>query len=513
MPAPAHAPPPVVGRSVDRAPRAARPRTRLQRARSCGVSASLWPMPAGTPTPSICAGTGSRRAPWTTRSRRTRPICAATRPGRRPSAGTSCVAHSLGGAAATVARAASTRRGRDRLVLVDPAIHLARPRPRHRARQPGALVRRPDRSRRCAPSTRTGTRTTSSSRRCRPGRPVGGPSSRRALQNAAWDVRDAASRLTVPTHVIGSDPKVYSIFTGRAGRGGADQPGHRDVGRRRCRALAASRQARGHDRRVPARHRRLRRGIPHCTTCSTPCPTSTTTPTIARDCGGESVRRVLDRRHRSVVGGDIQRRGQPAPLDVVDARAVLDRRARSTAVSWIATDHRASATDSDRVRRERQRDDDREHRDDDVGAAPVRDRRRSGIARVAAHREDDASRDDERDARSRGTARAPRARRSTGPARRTRPRRRAAGTSEIAIATPGRTALRSLRHIAKPPAKPVASAAIRSIRLGDVRPTTCEFVARLSRGGDEHARRAARARRRSPRPSAPTGSSARTRLR
>ncbi len=54
------------------------------------------------------------------------------------------------------------------------------------------------------------------------------------------------------------------------------------------------------------------------------------------------------------------------------------------------------------------------------------------------------------------------------------------GTSEIEIATPGRTALRSLRHIANPPAKPVARAATRSIRLGDVRPSTCELVARLS---------------------------------
>jgi pimeloyl-ACP methyl ester carboxylesterase len=35
-----------------------------------------------------------------------------------------------------------------------------------------------------------------------------------SVQNTAWDVRDAASRLTVPTHVIGSDPAVYSIFTG-----------------------------------------------------------------------------------------------------------------------------------------------------------------------------------------------------------------------------------------------------------------------------------------------------------
>jgi pimeloyl-ACP methyl ester carboxylesterase len=33
-------------------------------------------------------------------------------------------------------------------------------------------------------------------------------------QNQPWDVRDAAARLTVPTHVLGADPAVYSIFTG-----------------------------------------------------------------------------------------------------------------------------------------------------------------------------------------------------------------------------------------------------------------------------------------------------------
>lgn len=33
-------------------------------------------------------------------------------------------------------------------------------------------------------------------------------------QNVVWDVTDAALRLTVPTHVIGADPAVYSIFTG-----------------------------------------------------------------------------------------------------------------------------------------------------------------------------------------------------------------------------------------------------------------------------------------------------------
>ncbi len=32
-------------------------------------------------------------------------------------------------------------------------------------------------------------------------------------QNEPWDVTDAVSRLTVPTHVLASDPAVYSIFT------------------------------------------------------------------------------------------------------------------------------------------------------------------------------------------------------------------------------------------------------------------------------------------------------------
>ena len=34
-------------------------------------------------------------------------------------------------------------------------------------------------------------------------------------QNTPWDVRADAARLTVPTHIIASDPTVYSIFTGR----------------------------------------------------------------------------------------------------------------------------------------------------------------------------------------------------------------------------------------------------------------------------------------------------------
>ena len=35
-----------------------------------------------------------------------------------------------------------------------------------------------------------------------------------SLQNAVWDVRPAAAALTVPTHVVGADPAVHSIFTG-----------------------------------------------------------------------------------------------------------------------------------------------------------------------------------------------------------------------------------------------------------------------------------------------------------
>jgi pimeloyl-ACP methyl ester carboxylesterase len=36
-----------------------------------------------------------------------------------------------------------------------------------------------------------------------------------SAQNPAWDVTDAALRVAVPTHVIASDPEVYSIFRGK----------------------------------------------------------------------------------------------------------------------------------------------------------------------------------------------------------------------------------------------------------------------------------------------------------
>lgn len=36
-----------------------------------------------------------------------------------------------------------------------------------------------------------------------------------SAQNPRWDVMDAAARVAVPTHVIASDPAVYSIFAGK----------------------------------------------------------------------------------------------------------------------------------------------------------------------------------------------------------------------------------------------------------------------------------------------------------
>jgi pimeloyl-ACP methyl ester carboxylesterase len=122
------------------------------------------------------------------------------------------VAHSLGGAAATVV-AASDPGWTERLVLVDPAIHLA---PHDRD------VVRTSQQRAFADPTMAAVRAEHphwhshdvelkalSAQQASPW-----AVEQTSVQNAAWDVRDAASRLTVPTHVLGSDPKVYSIFTG-----------------------------------------------------------------------------------------------------------------------------------------------------------------------------------------------------------------------------------------------------------------------------------------------------------
>lgn len=122
------------------------------------------------------------------------------------------VGHSLGGAAATIAAAANAAWTR-RLVLVDPAIHLSdRDRATVRASQEQAFddpsvaavqLAHPDwhpvdvelKARATRRASRWAVEQTSA-------------------QNAVWDVRAEAAALTVPTHVIGADPAVYSIFTG-----------------------------------------------------------------------------------------------------------------------------------------------------------------------------------------------------------------------------------------------------------------------------------------------------------
>lgn len=122
------------------------------------------------------------------------------------------IAHSLGGAAATRASADAPAWAR-RLVLVDPAIRLD---PHDRG-----VVRR-SQERAFADTSIAAVRAE---------HPTWHPhdielkalsaqqASRWAVeqtsaQNEPWDVREAAARLTVPTHVLAADPAVYSIFEG-----------------------------------------------------------------------------------------------------------------------------------------------------------------------------------------------------------------------------------------------------------------------------------------------------------
>lgn len=122
------------------------------------------------------------------------------------------VGHSLGGAASTVA-AASAPDWTRRLVLIDPAIHVDG--------RDAAIVRRSQE--RAFADTRLEV--------VQQEHPHWHPQDQElkidavqrasawaveqtSAQNRPWDVRDAAARLTVPTHVIGADPAVYSIFTG-----------------------------------------------------------------------------------------------------------------------------------------------------------------------------------------------------------------------------------------------------------------------------------------------------------
>lgn len=122
------------------------------------------------------------------------------------------IGHSLGGAASTVAAAAHPEWTR-RLVLIDPAIHVSG--------RDAAIVRRSQE--RAFADTRLEV--------VQQEHPHWHPQDQElkidavlrasawaveqtSAQNQPWDVRADAARLAVPTHVIGADPAVYSIFTG-----------------------------------------------------------------------------------------------------------------------------------------------------------------------------------------------------------------------------------------------------------------------------------------------------------
>jgi len=123
------------------------------------------------------------------------------------------IAHSLGGAASVVAAAGDPSWTR-RLVLIDPAIALT------------------DRDRDIVRESQTRSFADPTPAAVRAEHPQwheqdielkalsAQQASRWAVeqtsaQNTRWDVTDAALALTVPTHVIASDPKVYSIFRGK----------------------------------------------------------------------------------------------------------------------------------------------------------------------------------------------------------------------------------------------------------------------------------------------------------
>ncbi len=122
------------------------------------------------------------------------------------------IGHSLGGAASTVA-AASNPEWTRRLVLIDPAIHVDG--------RDAAIIRRSQE--RAFADTRLEVVQQEHPHWHPQDQELKVDAVRRAsawaveqtsTQNRPWDVRAEAARLMVPTHVIGADPAVYSIFTG-----------------------------------------------------------------------------------------------------------------------------------------------------------------------------------------------------------------------------------------------------------------------------------------------------------
>lgn len=122
------------------------------------------------------------------------------------------IGHSLGGASSTVA-AASAAGWTRRLVLIDPAIHVDG--------RDAAIVRRSQE--RAFADTRLEVVQQEHPHWHPQDQELKIDAVRRAsawaveqtsVQNQPWDVRAEAARLAIPTHVIGADPTVYSIFTG-----------------------------------------------------------------------------------------------------------------------------------------------------------------------------------------------------------------------------------------------------------------------------------------------------------
>ncbi|MEJ1155209.1 MULTISPECIES: alpha/beta fold hydrolase [Microbacterium] len=122
------------------------------------------------------------------------------------------IGHSLGGSAATVV-AASDPSWTKQLVLIDPAIHLS-PEDRQTVRnsQERSFA---DPSREAVRAEHPHWHEHDVELKAQSAQQVSRWAvEQTSVQNSPWDVRDAAAQLTTPTHVIGSDPKVYSIFTG-----------------------------------------------------------------------------------------------------------------------------------------------------------------------------------------------------------------------------------------------------------------------------------------------------------
>lgn len=122
------------------------------------------------------------------------------------------VGHSLGGAAAT--RAAADHFGwTRRLILIDPAIHLAghdrevvRESQERSFADPTVAAVRDEHPHWHEQDVELKALSAQQASRW--------AVEQTSIQNAAWDVRDAAAHLLVPTHIIASDPEVYSIFKG-----------------------------------------------------------------------------------------------------------------------------------------------------------------------------------------------------------------------------------------------------------------------------------------------------------